>query len=134
MNNTKEERIAAINKLITFISERGRRFFYQKENRVTNEPAVARMILKNKRVYFVDAWTSEEVYAYQGFSKNGFSHGGTLWALVLDFSHFVRTGKSANGRHGYGGLYSGDWGHSDEVEQEIIEYAKQIGYLKNEGE
>lgn len=121
---TKEQRLDAINKLIQFISERGRRFFYS-----GSKDKVASMILKGNRIYFVDHRTGKEVYAYEGFSHNGFSHGGTMWALVCDFSYFIRTGKSSNGKHGYGGLYSGDWGHSAEIQQEIIEYAKEIGYL-----
>lgn len=121
----KEQRLEKINALIKFISERGRRFFYSGSNK-----RVASMKLKNNRVYFVDHRTGEEVYAYNGFSKKGFSHGGTIWALVCDFSLFIRTGKNTNGTNGYGGLYSGDWGHSDEIQTEIIEYAKSIGYLK----
>lgn len=122
----KQERVEAINKLIKFISERGRRFFYSG----TNDRA-SLMILKNNRVYFVDHRTGKDIYAYPNYpNQDGFSHGGTLWALVCDFSLFIRTGKSANGVHGYGGLYSGGWGHSDEIQQEIIDYAKEIGYLK----
>ena len=130
MATDKNERVEIINKLIKFISNRGRRFFYKERNRMTGEPQTAYMKCKNNRVYFVDAYTSKEVYAYSGFSHEGFSHGGTLWALVCDFSVFIRTGKSANGINGYGGLYSGDWGHSNEIQQEIINYAKEIGYLK----
>ena len=126
----KQMRLEAINKLISFISERGRNFFYCKENRVTKKPQVATMFIRNNRIYYLDSYTNKEVYAYNGFSHDGFSHGGTLWALVCDFSYFIRTGKSANGFYGYGGLYSGDWGHSDEIQQEIIEFAKSIGYLK----
>lgn len=121
----KEQRLEAINKLIQFISERGRRFFYSASNN-----RVAKMILKNNRVYFIDHHTGEGVYAYEGFSHEGFSHGGTMFALVCDFSYFIRKGKSSNGVHGYGGLHSGGWGHSDEIQNEIIEYAKEIGYLK----
>lgn len=127
---TKQDRVEIINDLIQFISDRGRHVFYCKENIATGAPQVAKMYIKNNRVYFLDSYTNEEVYAYTGFSHNGFSHGGTLWALVCDFSHFIRTGKSANGKHGYGGLYSGDWGHSDEIQNEIIAYAKQLGYLE----
>ena len=57
------------------------------------------------------------------------AYGGTLRALVLDFAEFIRNGKYSNGQNGYGGLYSEGWGHSDEVQQEIIKYAKEIGYL-----
>lgn len=126
----KQMRLETVNKLIKFISDRGRRFFYSHENMVTNEPQVAKMFIRNNRVYFLDNYTNEEVYAYNGFTHNGFSHGGTLWALVCEFSKYIRTGESANGHLGYGGLYSGGWGHSDEIQQEIIDYAKEIGYLK----
>lgn len=127
---SKQERLEAINLLIKFISERGRRFFYREENQVTGKPATAFMKFRNNRLYFVDPYTNKDVFAYEGFSKQGFTHGGTLWALVCDFSYFIRTGKSSNGKHGHGGLYSGDWGHSDEIQDEIIRYAKVIGYLK----
>lgn len=120
----KEERLEVINSLITYISERGRRFFNRKE--YGNDY----MLLKNGRVYFHDAYMKKDLYAYHGSkSHEHFSHGGTLWALVCEFSDFIRDGKKANGKWGYGGLYSGGWGHSDEIQQEIIDYAKEIGYL-----
>lgn len=130
LNNSKEERINTINKLIVFISERGRRFFYRKES-MNRFPNTAYMKVKNGRVYFVDDYTHKPIYAYPSYpNQKGFSHGGTLWALVCEFSYFIRTGIPCNGKYGYGGLYSGGWGHSDEIQQEILNYAKEIGYLK----
>ena len=35
----------------------------------------------------------------------GFSSGGTLRALILDFAEFIRTGKYTNGNNGYGGMH-----------------------------
>lgn len=123
----KQERLEAINKLIKFMSNRGRRFFH-----CESKDRTAFMELKNNRVYFVDDYTSEDVYAYStNRERKGFSHGGTIWALVCEFSEFIRTGKYTNGIHGYGGLYGSGWGHSDEIQQEIIDYAKEIGYLKS---
>lgn len=122
----KNGRLKIVNELIRFISERGRRFFFCKSKNQT-----AYMKLKNNRVYFVDDYTGEEVYAYPTYTdRNGFSHGGTLWALVCEFSEFIRTGKQANGIYGYGGLYGSGWGHGDEIQQEIINYSKEIGYLE----
>lgn len=122
----KNERLEVVNQLIKFISERGRRFFFCKSKETT-----ANMIIKNNRVYFVDDYTRNEVHAYPSHTgRDGFSHGGTLWALVCDFSEFIRTGKQSNGVHGYGGLYGSGWGHSDEIQNEIINFAKKIGYLK----
>lgn len=126
METTKQERLDVVNKLITCISERGRRFFYSEENR-----QIAHMKIKNNRVYFIDDRTGIEVYAYPTYTdRKGFSHGGTLWAMVCEFSLFIRKGGYVNGVLGYGGLYGSGWGHSNEIQQEIIEYAKKIGYLR----
>lgn len=122
----KENRLNVVNNLITFISQRGRRFFYSK-----SKDRIAFMEMNNNRIYYVDAYTGSRVYAYPHHTdRKGFSNGGTIWALVCEFSEFIRTGKDANGSHGYGGLYGSGWGHSDEIQQEIIDYAKEIGYLK----
>lgn len=121
---SKEERLEVINHLITYISERGRRFFYRKE--YGNDF----MLLKNGRVYFHDAFMKKDLYAYHGSnSHEHFSHGGTLWALVCEFTDFIRDGKKTNGKWGYGGLYSEHWGYDEKSKNEVIAYAKEIGYL-----
>jgi hypothetical protein len=124
MKLNKQERLEIINKLIKFISEKGRRFFYCKGQ-------IAYMKLKNNRIYFVDDYTGKEVYAYPSYNdRKGFSHGGTLWGLVNDFREFISKGEFSNGKHGYGGLYSPHWGYPEEDMQAIRQYAKEIGYLK----
>ncbi len=131
MMKTKEERLEIVNKLIKFISERGRKFFCSNGTvKMDNVKSVAFIKLKNGRIYFVDDYTKREIAVINNYRDwNGFSHGGTLRALILDFAEFIRTGKYSNGNNGYGGLYCRHWGHSEEVQQEIIQYAKEIGYL-----
>ncbi|MGC7931280.1 hypothetical protein ACP3VS_22000 [Lysinibacillus sp. VIII_CA] len=127
----KQHRLNTVNNLIRYISERGHRYFYTNSTlHESNVESVAYMKLKNGRLYFVDNYTKHEVPVLDnGRDWKGFSHGGTLRALVLDFAEFIRTGKWSNGSNGYGGLYCSHWGHSDEIQQEIINYAKDIGYL-----
>ena len=131
INMNKQERLESVNKLIKFISERGRRFFYTKGTiNAEHLNSVAFMKLKNGRIYYVDNYTQREIPVINNYREwKGFSHGGTLRALVLDFAEYIRTGKDSNGNNGYGGLYCSHWGHSDDIQQEIINYAKEIGYL-----
>lgn len=127
----KQHRLNIMNSLIRFISERGHRYFYRKETLLGKEKDfVAFFKLKNNRIYYVDDYTQTEIPMVKRGNWQGFSHGGTLRALVSEFAYFIRTGIPCNGTYGYGGLYSGDWGHSSEIQQEIINYAKEIGYLK----
>lgn len=136
MNQSKQERIETINKLIKFISERGRRFFYTNRTiNMDNVDSIAFMKLKNGRIYFVDDYTRREIAVINNYRDwKGFSHGGTLRALILDFAEFIRGDESSNGNNGYGGLYCQHWGHSDEIQQEVIDYATEIGYLRNNNE
>lgn len=128
----KQGRLEIINDLINFISERGRQFFRTKVTALGKQiEIVAEMKLINGRVYYIDPYTRKQVAVRNTSTRwDGFSSGGTLRSLVLDFGDFVRTGENTNGNHGYGGLYSTGWGHSEEIQQEIINFAKKVGYLK----
>ena len=121
---TKEERLKIVNKLIKKISTTGRGFFETNGN-------TAAMILENGFVYFIDDYTKDKIFAYDNhkYFRNGFSHGGTLEALVKEFSVFIRTGKKVNGTNGYGGLYCDYWGYEPSEMKEIQDYAVKIGYL-----
>ena len=126
MNETKEQRMETVNKLITKISSVGRRFFFNKK-----DGFIAHFELKNNRIYFVDDYTKEKIYAYgPKYFENGFSHGGTMQSLILEFSEFIRTGRCVNGKNGYGGLYCPYWGYLASEMVEIRSFAKDIGYLK----
>jgi hypothetical protein len=85
----KAERLEHVNALIKIISDHGRRFFYNEQNN-----HVARMLIGPKgHLYFQDDYTGKAIYvAYQG-RWSGFSHGGTLKALVERLAEYVRTGS-----------------------------------------
>ncbi|SDQ19313.1 hypothetical protein LHA31_10210 [Carnobacterium viridans] len=130
MDSTKEERVEIINKIIKNIGSVGRKFFYYEPD---GQYGYFKII--NNRIYYVDEYTKDVLYAYSyKHLEKGFSHGGTLNALVLDFSEFIRTGKYTNGNNGYSGLYCTHWGYSVGMMQEVQKYAKQLGYLKEGAE
>jgi hypothetical protein len=125
---TKEERLEVVNKIIREIASRGRKFFYSK-----TKDRYAEMVIEKGKVYFIDDYTGERVYAYntvQNAHRN-FSHGGTLWGLINDFREFIVKGEYTNHNNGYGGLYSPHWGYPKEDMQAIINLAKDLGYLES---
>lgn len=84
----KRARIEHANKLIKIISEHGRRFFYCKS---TDRTAHFSMI--NGRVYLNDDHTGKAIHVRQDVPWKGFSHGGTLKALIEAIAHYIRTGN-----------------------------------------
>lgn len=121
---SKEERCKLVNQLLEVISKQDRGFFETKGN-------LAKFEIRNNRVYFVDDYTKQAICAYHELNRRhrGFSHGGTLWALVNDFREWIVTGKYSDGSNGYGGLYATCWGVSIKSKENIIEKAKKVGYL-----
>lgn len=121
---TRQERVEIVNKIIRRIASKSRGFFH-------SEGRYAEMIIKKERVYFIDDYTCEAVYAYPyPDDRKGFSHGGTIWGLVNDFREFIQTGKYTNGNHGYGGLYCPHWSYPEEDMKDIQEFARELGYLR----
>lgn len=120
----KQKRCELINQLLETISEQDRGFFKTKGN-------LAKFEIRNNRVYFIDDYTKKSICAYNELNRRhrGFSHGGTLWALVNDFREWIVTGKYSDGENGYGGLYATCWGVSVKSKENIIDKAKAIGYL-----
>lgn len=125
MNSTKQQRVDTVNKIIKEISSRGRRFFYHNGN-------IAKMILKNNRVYMVSEWHGKEMpmQTKYGMQPKGWHNGGTLWGLSLDFTDFINHGGLTNHNNGYGGLYCSHWGYPREDMESIRSLAKSLGYLK----
>ncbi|MBC1290604.1 hypothetical protein [Listeria booriae] len=122
---TKQERLEIVNNIIKKIASLDRKFFYSAKNDMT-----AYMFFKNGRLYFKDDYTKQDIYAYAYKYFGAFSHGGTLQALILDFSKYIRTGKNYNGENGYGGLNCRHWGYSAESMKAIQSYAMELGYLE----
>ena len=124
--NEKEIRLEKANKLLEKIASCGRNFFYYDKDDTT-----AKFLLKNNRVYFMDQYTKKEMLTYNYRQlKRHFNNGGTMRALVMDISEWIRTGKYTNGNNGYGGLFCPHWGYSKADMLEIQELARGIGYLK----
>jgi hypothetical protein len=101
-NNEKQERLEHANALIKIIASHGRRFFWHRGSIVWNEgtkaptfvPAdrYAQFELRKGRVYFVDEYTGKAIYTHRtvlGNGWRGFSHGGTLRALVEDMRDYI---------------------------------------------
>lgn len=127
----RPERIELVNRLIQEIGSRGRRFLYSnKHNRF------AAFHWANGRLWYTDDYTDEPMFMEPGKEgktreqKFGFSHGGTLWGLVLDFRDYIFGDDDANHNNGYGGLYCPHWGYPDDDMEAIRQIAIEIGYLK----
>ena len=124
---TKEERLEAINLIISEISSRGRKFFCDKDT--NRESYFYITVNKNKRLWYMDK-RGGKLNPSKIHKDYSFSEGGTLWGLIHDFSEFILTGKYTNGKNGYGGLYCPHWGYSEEDMKAIRELAVKVGYLK----
>lgn len=89
--STKQERVEHANALIKVIAAHGRRFFYCKsEDRTAHIELDAR-----GRVWFVNDFRAARIYTHKPGCWNGmgFSHGGTLKALVEDMRDYIVRGE-----------------------------------------
>lgn len=123
---TREERMLIVNMIIAEIANRGRKFFQCKDT-----GHISHFSLMGSRLWFFDKRGGKiNPYPSQIRKDHYFSDGGTLWALMHDFSEFILTGKYTDGKNGYGGLFCSHWGYPDEDMQAIRKLALKLGYLK----
>lgn len=90
LKTTKIDRAVHANALIQVIAAHGRRFFYCK-----SKDRYARIEVDARgRVWFVDDYSERRVFTHQpGHSRwKGFSHGGTLRALIEDMRDYIMNG------------------------------------------
>lgn len=121
----KIDRMEIVNRIILEIATRGRKFFFNKE-----DADISHFYFNdNKRLFFFDKQTKKSIYPYNHGNHQHFSEGGTLWGLINDFRYYIITGEKANGKYGYGGLYSPHWGYEEKDMASIREVAKELGYL-----
>jgi len=86
---TKKERAEKVNKLIHFIGDRGRGFFYR-----NNTQCYATVEVDSRgRVWWKDDYTGKRIYTHSNHRWPGFSHGGTLRDLVGHFRDFIMSAK-----------------------------------------
>lgn len=82
----REARCKTANELLLIISAHGRRFFY-------DSGSVCRMHVDLRgRVWFRDAYSGRSIYTHYRGRWRGFTHGGTLKALVESLRDFI-TGR-----------------------------------------
>lgn len=137
MNRKQTERMIEINNLIELISKEDIKlnpnassypFFSVEDNRYS------RFFIgsNNKKLFFFDKYTGETIYPYSNSKWRGFSSGGTMRRLVETMREWIISGNPTD----YGCLYVPYWGSywSIESRQKIIDFGKQIGYIKQESE
>lgn len=87
------ERVAHVNQLIEVIATHGRRFFYCQ----MKERTAKVWLSADDQVMWQDDYTGQSFALPKGeFKKDpkGFSHGGTLRALVESLGHYIHTGRT----------------------------------------
>ncbi|MEC6833013.1 hypothetical protein VXS06_14695 [Photobacterium toruni] len=89
----KIERAEHCNDLIKEIASYGRKFFYCQSNNKTAELLVSSL---GGRVYFLDHKSSQLIYTHSSRTWNGFTHGGTLRALVESMRDYIMKGHHLN--------------------------------------
>lgn len=137
MNKDQLIRMSKINELIEFISKEELKinpkassypFYYDKLNRYSKfieSPT-------NSKIFYLDSYTGKSLYPYSNSKWRGFSSGGTMRGLVEVMRKWIITGKPSD----YGCLYVPYWGSywGLESRQSIIDFAKDIGYIKKNSE
>lgn len=129
----KHERIEIVNELIKKIGSTGRKFLYCEKHK-----RYSYFAYDGRTLYFVDHYTGMPLKMKKGTASMtnvhsyNFSSGGTMWGLINDFKDFIYGDDDSNHNNGYGGLYCPYWGYPGETMTEIVNYAKQLGYLPTE--
>lgn len=115
----KRARAFEANKVILYVSQHGRRFFY---NERFDRTAVMYVDYRG-RIWFQDDYTNTPIYThYQGRWRK-FSHGGTLKRLIIALRDYIRTGEPISPRY-FGPwdkmLCDGDlWGYGFEAMENV---------------
>lgn len=123
-------RLAKVNELIRVIGSCGRHFFQYRTGR-----RFAHMEIDPRgRVWFVDDYTQERIYTHREGRWRGFSHGGTLKALVEFFRDHIKRGTllhagyfntSSTWRSGH------VWGYPPEDLEKVRKAALRLGILSH---
>jgi hypothetical protein len=99
---SRRQRCEQANEVIRAIASCGRKFF-------SHDKGLARFEVDERgRVWFCDDWSGKRVYTHVAWLGRGFTHGGTLNALVRGMARYIVHGKPMrpewfDGEHwGYG--------------------------------
>ncbi len=111
IKSERMDRLTKANTLIETIANGGRQFFKYKHR-------VASFNLDDRqRLWWIDDYTRKPLYLHYKYWYQGFSHGGTLQALVEALKSYVLQGNPVNSRHfgpGPDWICEGDlWGYGE---------------------
>lgn len=112
------QRVKDANQVIGVIAAHGRKFFYSPVN-----DRLAKFGLdKVGQIWFVDDFTGMKIYPFGEQSWPGFSHGGTLKALVGLLANYIKTGEPV-----WPELFADDnhWAYGDDmrkVREEVLKF------------
>lgn len=123
MSEAKTERLSHANELVRVISKHGRRFFYSAKSDTT-----ARLELDARgRVWWIDDYRGARIYvAYPGRWR-GFSHGGTMRALVEALRDYIQRGEPLHPEYIAPAMSYGDmWGYGAEAAAAVRAEAHQL--------
>lgn len=131
----KQQRAEHVNQVIRIIADHGRRFFFS----ASQQRYASMEVDERGRVWFIDDHSGRRVYTHRtpwGGRWRGFTHGGTLRALVEEFREYIRTGKQL---HPYylgperERLTDGNiWGYAPEEMQKVRELAGAIPVFRQQ--
>ena len=126
MSKSKIGRCQKANKLIQFISKRGRKFFHGKHYDA--------FICINDlgRYYFFDDYSEKLIYMWndRAWSRN-LSHGGGLKAFLISLKGYIQTGEELRGIVPRWSVSTTNvWGYPEVDVIQIEDYAKQLGIVK----
>lgn len=145
---SRHERLEHANELIRIISSHGRRFFWSRGRSIWDKAAkkavfvetnqVARFELRDGRLFYIDDYTQKAIYALGTGYRNkwrGFSHGGTLRALVEDMRDYIlegtplHPGKIVISQLGKPDLEDNIWGYDADSARAVRAAAYQLPIL-----
>lgn len=137
MNNIQIERMEKINQLIELISRedvklRPNASSYPFHSAELNRYSRFLKSLKGDKLFFFDKYTGKSIYPYPCSKWHGFSSGGTDRWLIETMRNWIIKGEPVD----YGGLYVPYWGSfwTLESRQKLIDFGKEIGYIKPDSE
>jgi len=88
----KRQRCEQVNQAIRIIADHGRRFFYSQ----AVDRYASMEVDQRGKVWFIDDYTGKRIFTHEtvwGGRWRGFTHGGTLRAVVEAFRDYIRTGE-----------------------------------------
>jgi hypothetical protein len=129
----KRQRVEHVNQAIRIIGAHGRRFFF---NQIADRYASMEVDHRGK-VWFIDDYSARRIFTHEtnwGGRWRGFSHGGTLRAVVEAFRDYIRSGEPAH--PGYLGpeRFNGSniWGYDEEGMKAVREQAGALPVFRQQ--